>query len=361
MGPFGTYFHDDLEDTALGAPPCRWSAPGPLTLCIAHRGSHWAELSAGAYPLIHGGTQLPARVEIDLEIPVLGPPPSGAVGFRLEPRLAMNVIATADPPGYAVSLGGTAATLSGLLGAPHHLDIALEGGEWLYRWDGDLVARIPALPRLEVNDVRAWASGVGTRLLLDHLRFSREEVGGVALATDGTAVARAAGLPSAAGQPGPRLVTSYGPPGFGPDDPLLGRRAPALALLADGGRVLAVEDDLGVLLWRTDAVAGDPARGRGRITVLLDHSRPALCALPERGEVLLLTCHEGRLWLTRGRLAGDDVEWLIAARQPLAVDDAAEATPAICPLPDGRLLVCYQDERCAVHSLVSPDGGVTWL
>jgi hypothetical protein len=359
MGPFGAYLTDDLEDTPLGSAPVHWAAPGLRAVCVANRGSRWAELTAPADALVDSSSRNPGRVELDIEVAGLGAATGSGLGFSLEPRVAIAITRQSQQPSVLVLLGGTQVDVGDPVGAPHHLEIVCDGTEWLYLWDGAEVTRVSALPRLSTSNTRAWALGVGTRLLLDNIRLSQDETGGVCLASDGLAVCRATGGPTATSQPHPRLAMALAPPGFAPDVAMAGRQSPSVALLADGTRVAASEDSVGVRAWRLRTLHGDP-RSEGDIMVLHGHGRPALCALPERGEVLLLTHLGGALVLTRGRVGGAALDWLVSDQQTVVESGVAEATPAICALPDGRLLACYQDLECSVHDLVSADGGRTW-
>lgn len=359
MGPFGAYLTDDLEDTPLGVAPIHWTAPGPRVVCVANRSSRWVELTARADALVDASSRRVGRVELDIEVAGLGAVVGSGLGFTVEPRVSLAVVRRSQEPTVQVLFGGAPVAVGDPIGEPHHLEIACDGAEWIYLWDGAEVSRVSAVPRLVTSDTRAWALGSSSRLLLDNIRLSQDEVGGVCLATDDLALCRTAGTPTTAPEPHPRLATTHAPPVFGSDVAMVGLQAPSVAILGDGTRVAAAEVPTGARAWRLVTLHGDPTR-EGSTMTLTGHTRPALCALRERGEVLLLTHLSGALMLTRGQLTGEGLQWLVGELQTVVAAGVGEATPAVCALPDGRLLLCYQDLECSVHDLVSADGGQTW-
>jgi hypothetical protein len=93
---------------------------------------------------------------------------------------------------------------------------------------------------------------------------------------------------------------------------------------------------------------------------LTGHSRPALCSLGERGQVLLVTYKSGALYLTQGSVRPSGFEMDVAGSRVVASGNVAEATPAITALADSELVLCYQDFTGSVIQRVSADGGQTW-
>lgn len=346
MRPYLSFFTDDLEDTPPAAPPVRWVQASNGVVCVSHRGSHWVSLPGSCAPLIVAGPLYFDRLEFDLELPS-EPPSHLEFVLQVGSRFGLQVDSR-DGESYRVCLSSEECEVPGPLAGPHHIEIVrLSETETRHYWDGHLVLTLATARAY--GSLRAICNASGGSVLLDNIVCSQREPGGVALHHDGQIATLCGGIERRA---------SLDPPAF--TEPELGPvlRRPPCASLPSGWRFIASETDAGV----GTGFARDllPFRPTGGVTMLTGHRCPALCLRPERGEALLLTWRDDALHLTRGSLRETAIDWQPPDPDPVVGGDVAEASPALCALPDGRLLLCYQDTRSAVHALISSDDGRTW-
>ncbi len=362
MGPFDPFFADDLEDTPVGSAPVHWADAGGAA-CALNRGSHWARLAAGVEARCNAWTNMDfARLELDVEVVSLSRPTatewSGFSALVGAPRLFATILRNRDCEAWTLRLPTGDVAIADPTGAPRRFEAVWDAGAFRLAWDGALVGTWErALARtssyLDLTMLNSAASDV---VLVDNLRLSRATAGGVALSSAGECLMRLRHRPMSPQALG--LETAGVDLDFALAHTVTGWHAPALAAFPNGRRVAAV-DDYGSVRAFCLGLAGGTGWG-GASMSFAGHSRPALCALPERWEVLLLTHYAGSLRLTRGTLTATGVTWNTAGQTTVAASDVGEATPAICALPDGRLYVCYQRLDASLGELASMDDGQTW-
>lgn len=360
--PRNWYFNDDFEANVPGSPPSGWSVAGTVQ-CLSHRGSLWAKLGSRgnmqAATAVAPADRVRCKVEVLSLAPDSGTDRYATVTFR-GPLITLTLWARA---------GGAFEILVGSAGTMALVSTEDPTGRVLDWWasvhpdrvdhtlDGVLVASTP--PPSSPNATAVWvylsATAASTDVRVDDIAVARLMAGGVALAADSVSTSRYASRPY---QHAERLALATRFGGL-PDEDLISvaARCPALALLPSGARLRAEEIDTGVRLALAQSLLGE---GVIRMTTLSGHQRPALCALRAWNEFLLLTVRNNGLWLTRGDIHEGAPRLHAATTAAIAPSGVALATPAIAPLADGSLLLCYQTEDADLIQLRSLDGGATW-
>lgn len=361
-------FADDFEGTPVGGPLLYWWTNGPVQ-CVEHRGSRWARLLGVSY----ARAKLPAsavglrRFRLTLEVVALEPTPQypqpRVTVAMVGPGVGFAVEASASPPHWTVWAGkqpGVPVSHKDPRGAPHALEARWDRGQWECLWDGETVCVSADPAPAATTDFRVSMSShyPSSDARFDLVYLDRLAFGGVALAADPNSVTRLVTRQVSWSSDGVFGATAIGSGGYGAETRVFGHGGPAVAALPDGSRVVATAyTPTGTWAGRGRALGVYGGDGNMQMA---GHTRPALCALGERGEVLLVTHYYGALGLTRGRLGSGGLVWDTGGMAAIVPAGVGEATPALCALPDGRLLLCYQTLDSQVVQIESLDGGTTW-
>ncbi len=301
-------------------------------------------------------------MELDIEVLSLSRPVSAQWAYFqasiADPRVFVTILRRRDHDGWTLRVPSGDIALDDPTGAAHHFEAAWDDGAFLFYWDGVWVGAWERPLARTSGDLEFTMSDAAESdaVLVDNVRLSSATPGGVALSAAGDCLLRLRHQPSR--RESQAVEVAHGGIEFLDGPPVIGWHAPAVASFANGRRVAAVDNGGWVKALCLGLAGGSGWGGQGMAFV--GHSRPALCALAERWEVLLLTHVAGTLVLTRGTLTSSGVTWDVSGQTVVVASGAAEATPALCALPDGRLYACYQKLDASLGELVSMDDGQTW-